>query len=64
MSEQSPFLGSITTRELLDELDARNVLGQRAKFKSAMDQAGEHIRKLRVGFAQRDGGLDYRTEAL
>jgi hypothetical protein len=59
-SEQAN-LGLAQTRELLDELQARNEGGQRPKFSNNMDQATAHIQKLRIAFMLRDGGLEYRT---
>lgn len=56
-----PMLGVATTGELLDELAARNVGGQRARFENSMMQANAHIIALQRAFTVRDGGLDYRT---
>lgn len=54
-------VGTYTTGQLLDELEARNVGGQRARFEKTMEQADRHIQKLRRAFSIRDGGLGYRT---
>jgi len=54
-------LGLARTRELLDELQARNEGGQRSKHTNNMDQATAHIQKLRLAFMLREGGLEYRT---
>jgi hypothetical protein len=56
-----PLLGLATTGELLDELSARNRIGQAGRFKNQSPQAEDLIIKLRRAFQNRDGGLDYKT---
>lgn len=56
-----PLLGVATTKELLDELDARNVGGQRPVHPNTMAQTADLIKKLRQAFIIRKHGLEYRT---
>jgi hypothetical protein len=56
-----PNLGPVTTGELLDELDKRNEVGQRAKFQNNVNDTTELIKKLRQSFIVRVQGLQYRS---
>lgn len=53
-------LREATTEELLDELAHRNLEDQAAEFRKTTEYAAEHIRKLRLGFSLRTGGLAYK----
>lgn len=56
-----PKLGEATTAELLDELSARNEIGQKPAFKNTEVETERLIVKLRKAFVVRIHGLDYRT---
>lgn len=55
-------LGTYTTEQLLQELDDRNEVGQRHHHAIHNEQVAELLRKLRLSFSQRPGGLDHKRE--
>lgn len=54
---QAKLIKAFTTDELLDELELRNQFDQRTPHRNITAQASEHIRKLRLAFSLRPGGL-------
>ena len=54
------FIQGITTGELLDELELRNKEGQGNIHNNSKEQVVQKLRKLRLAFSLRNGGLDYK----
>lgn len=59
------FLGLPTakTSDLIEELRQRNMDDPKAHT-NHKDQVNEHLRKLRLAFSLREGGLDHRREQI